>query len=603
MLIHNNQYNKIYNNIAEVTDNVITTFQPLLIRKPKFDRDIFSKEFLHTDAKKKNFLHKFANLHEHYHLMYNILDLNILKALPLDKLKTLFLLSSTKDATGMLRFTPAQTLYTANLEEQTFNFIKPFARQKNSNELFIYKFNDIISLAKFSKKQQENAMELFEYKLNAQDLIGICKDENIKISALKKRLDTIKSIFSNNIYNIRINKYKNDYVIALTTEKEHKTRCYVFDKNFNLKPEYKSDIDFTKGALKDTGIFKLFKRKSPGINKPDNSIKVSINEHIEALDKINEYADYLKKELKEQYKHNFYVLTQGNGNLIDREIKFPENLLVDYWKRGAISEEDLIKICEEHAELIPQNDFKYFALNKVKMTSYDNERYLKIRKNSITAKAVDIDSGYYKKVLDKVLKTETEKIKNIKAQKRMIVIDGLPGAGKSTIINKILKNDKNLFYTPDSDDIKAAFSEVYNNGEGANLVHKASGNILKNEILPRVFKQGKNIIFQTTGNYVSINKVIQQAKNHGYNIDFIHITTPKNISLERSIIRFNQHGRFLDPLVTMSIYNCNNKEKSYAARIFSYNKNINKSCIFENGKFYCIKDGNIEAKQSLDSIL
>ncbi len=596
---------KIYNNIYEVRENIITPFQPIFISQPRCDKDVFSKNFSFIEPKKRGYLYKFANLSEHYNLSYNIFDLKQLMNLSKEKLKSLFLISSLKDDTGMLRFTPNQLLQTSKLNDETINFVKPFARQKNVNGLFNFGFNDIKELSNFTDKEKQNAMQLLPFKLPPQDLINISKDKKANVSALQERLSVINDLYPQNIYEMGVKKIDNNYVVHLTTEDNYKTYKYVFDNNFNLNPKYESNIDFKTGTFKKKGFLNKLKfwskKDEPAMVQQNNNLRCSVKDHYEALGNINEYAESLKGLQKKMYRYNFQVSATEEGNLIDTNITLPKNMLVNYWKKGMISNSDLMQICSDYAELIPQSDLEYFALNKVKMTQFDNDKFLEIRKNNAMSKPVEVGSDYYKKVLKETLSIENEKLKNIKAERKLIIIDGLPGAGKSTIINSILKEDKDSFYTPDSDDIKAMFKEAYKNGEGANLVHNASGKILKNEIIPRVLEQGKNFIYQTTGNYVSINKIINQAAEKGYKIDFIQIPTSKNVSLERSVKRFNENGRFMDPIVTMSIFNTNNREKTYAAKIFSHNKNIVNSYIFENGKYQPIKEGTYlgEPKDSI----
>ena len=136
----NNTYrvlkNKVYNNIYEVKENVITPFQPLFIKQPECDRVLFSENFSRTEPKKRNFLYKFANLHEHYKILYDITDLQFLRTLSFEKLKSLFKMAAVKDDTGMLRFSPAELIRIASLDDDTLNFIKPFTRQKKPEGIF-----------------------------------------------------------------------------------------------------------------------------------------------------------------------------------------------------------------------------------------------------------------------------------------------------------------------------------------------------------------------------------------------------------------------------------------------------------------------------------
>lgn len=581
---------KIYNNPASVVENVVSAFQPIFIKQPVFPNDLFVKHFANVEHKKRNYLHRFANLQEHHNLLYDLYDLKFLQTLSLDRLKSIFMIASEKDSSGVIRFTPQNIIRLAALHQEKLDFIKPFARQKNYRGCFNFKTSDLYEVTKFSKQEAQKAMQLFEFNLPAQDLLALSKDKNADINTLVKRLKTLQKIFMTDIYDIALKKHNENYVVYLTTIKEHKTFKYVFDNKFNLNTQYKSNVDFEAEKIKETNILKKLnpfqkdKTTPSGQQTIKNILKVTPEEHFLILDKIQEKANFLKQMYLKAYQHNFYVLHSGKGNYIEPDLRLPENMLVNYFKQGAINENDLIKICSENAGLIPDKDLKYFALNKIRITPYDTEKYLEIRNINAHSQRVEVGSKYYNSVLETVLKNEENKLKNIKADKKMIVIDGLPGSGKSTIINRILKKDKNLYYTPDSDDIKAMFKEVYKNGEGADLVHRASSTILKREILPRAFKQGKNLIYQTTGGSVNINNIVQQAKNHGYDIDFIHITTPKDLSVERSISRFEKTGRFLDPYVTLMIVNNNNHEKEFAAKIFSHNPNIRNSYMYENGK-------------------
>lgn len=594
---------KIYKSISDVDLNFVTSFSPVFIEKPKIPNDIFQKQFGNVEPKKRNFIHKFANLEEFYKLLYNVSDLKVLESFPFNKLKSLYLIARSKDNLGQLRFSANELLQISTLPDDKIKFIKPFARQKKVGGTFNYSFEQLQEIANFTSKEKQNAMQILEYNLPSTNLIMLCKDTNANISALKKRLDVINKIFSGNIYQIDVTKNHNDYILFLTTAKDHKSHKFIFDKNFNLNKSYKSCIDFEKGKLTQNRFFdklKFFKKKQ--LSKPENlstNLRVSQEEHFYTLDKIQEKIETLKQTKSKAYKNNYFVMQTGQGNFIKTDYFLPENMLVDYWKKGAISNEDLIKICTENAGMIPEKDLEFFALNKIKITNHDNEKYLEIRKNNYSSNPVKIGSEYYNKVLTETIKAEEEKLSKIKTEKKMIIIDGLPGAGKTTIIKKILGNDPNKYYTPDADDIKGMFKEVYKNGEGAALVHKASSTILRNEILPKVFNQGKNIIFQTAGESVKIHKIIQEAKNKGYTIDYIHIATPINLSIERSISRFEHTGRFIDPYVVLSTHNTNNKEKEFAAKIFSFHKNIRNSYKVENGQITLIKEGFSDASRKV----
>ena len=595
---------KLHNSLFDVKDNFITAFKPVFIKSPVFPKDVFQNNFSNLEPRKRNFIHKFANLSEHYQLMFDVYQLQFLKNFSVEKLKSLYKSAYMQDSFGMKRFSPSELLSIADLPFEKLRFLKPFMKEKNAIGRFNYSYDSLKTIANFSKDESKKAMMLLGNKILSDDLIALCKDNNANIQELKNRINTLNNLFKDNISEISVKKYQNNYVLSLLTENEHKAHRYVFDNQFKLNKNYKSDVDFEAQKFVNKSFFSRLnpfasKKSVSVVNNTVDNLRVSEEEHFYALDDIQDYAEFVKQMYMKAYKHNFYVIHSGKGHFINTDFKLPENLLVNYWQKGAISQDDLIKICSDNAGVIPESDFKFFAKNKIKMTHYDNDRYLEIRRRNVLSEPVKVGSVYFNQVLQKTLKAEEAKLKNIRAERKLLIIDGLPGAGKSTIIKKILNGDINSYYTPDADDIKGMFEEVYKQGECAELVHKASSHILRNYIIPNLFAQGKNLIFQTSGGSVNIHKIIQQAKSNGYDVDFIHIATPKQLSMQRSISRFEQMGRFIDPYAVLSIFNHNNREKKYAAKIFSYHEGIRNAYRVENGEVFLIKDGQISKMQKL----
>lgn len=588
---------KIYKSIDSVQE-VLTPFKPVFIEKPVFSKDVFEKQFEKIAPEKKGLLEKFANLEEYYKLVYQIWDLKTISTMPLNKIKILFSLASMRDKSLMLRFSPDELFFMSKLSEEKLKFLKPAARQKDTNGIFTYSFKQLNAISKFNQQETDKAIILLNSGLCADDLINICKDSSVNALQLKKRIETLKKVFVGNILDIRVKRFNDNYVIFLTENKEHKSFSYVFDKDFNLNKNYKSNIDFEHECFKKSGIFNKLnifsKKKTPANPSLQQNLKVSPKEHIEALDTIQENIDNLKELQKQVYRKNCLAMCSNHGKIADTSFKLPENLIVKYYEKGALSDNDIINIFSENAGIIHQKDFDYFALRKIKLTPYDNEKCLDIRQKNAMSKPLKIDSDYYKKTSVDILNQELEKLEPIKAQKKLIIIDGLPGAGKSTIITKLLKNDSNAYFTPDSDEIKAAFKQIYQNGEGAALVHTASGNILKKEILPRVFEQGKNLIFQTSGSTERIHKILEHAKSHGYSVNLVHIETPENISIERAMNRYERTGRFIDPYDILAIFYKNGNEKKYTSRIFSYDSRLENSFCYRDKELCLVKEGRVE---------
>lgn len=587
---------KIHKSIDSVQE-VLTPFKPIFIEKPVFSKDVFEKQFEKVTPEKKSLLEKFANLEEFYKLVYQVWDLKTISTMPLNKIKTLFSLASMRDKSLMLRFSPDELFYMSRLTEEKLKFLKPAARQKDSNGIFKYSFKQLNIISKFNQQETDKAVTLLDSGLCADDFINLCKDSSVNAAGLRKRIDTLKKVFLGNILDMRVKRFKDKYVIFLTENKENKSFTYVFDKDFNLNKHYKTNVDFENESFKKSGIFNKInifsKKKTPTNPSLPRSLKVSPKEHLEALDTIQENIDNLKELQKQVYRKNYLAMCTNQGNFADTSFKLPENLIIKYFEKGALSETDIINIFSENAGIIPKKDFDYFALRKIKLTPYDNEKCLEIRQKNAMSKELNTDSEYYKTTASDVIKTELEKLKTIKAEKKLIIVDGLPGAGKSTIITKLLKNDSNAYFTPDSDEIKAAFTQIYQNGEGAPLVHTASGNILKKEILPQVFEQGKNLIFQTSGSTERIHKILEQAKAHDYSVNFVQIETPENISIERAMKRYKKTGRFIDPYDILAIFNQNGNEKKYTSKIFSYDTRLKNSFCYKDKELCLVKEGKL----------
>ena len=134
----------------------------------------------------------------------------------------------------------------------------------------------------------------------------------------------------------------------------------------------------------------------------------------------------------------------------------------------------------------------------------------------------------------------------IKQDRRADIVIGLSAAGKSSVLVDPLSQ----YYSSriiDSDMAKEELPE-FDNGRGANAVHKESQNIIKEVLAQSVFN-GDNIVYPIVGgNDVNslINK-INNLKNEGYSV-YLHLNElPNSKAIGRSLNRYIETGRFIPP--------------------------------------------------------
>ncbi len=174
-------------------------------------------------------------------------------------------------------------------------------------------------------------------------------------------------------------------------------------------------------------------------------------------------------------------------------------------------------------------------------------RYIDAKKGSLDPNTLTADEKSFAR------RPFLEKMANTPQEKKLVIVTGRGGSGKSTIVEKLLKLDKDHLLL-DSDEIKKLLPG-YNNGQGANYVHEAS-TALNNDLFNLALENGTNIVMPTTGYPDYLNKLIQQAHAKGYNIEIIHSDIKMETSMSRAVERYvkgelqadgiNTH-RFVDP--------------------------------------------------------
>jgi predicted ABC-type ATPase len=131
-------------------------------------------------------------------------------------------------------------------------------------------------------------------------------------------------------------------------------------------------------------------------------------------------------------------------------------------------------------------------------------------------------------------------------EKRVFIVTGLPGSGKSTSVVDELSTKEKAFVV-DSDIVKKFFPE-FNNGIGSNAVHNTSQKIVEN-VFNELVKDGTNMVIPVVGSEKNklYKKWINVLKENGYYIELILNEVPNEVSVNRAIGRFIENGRLIDP--------------------------------------------------------
>jgi predicted ABC-type ATPase len=132
--------------------------------------------------------------------------------------------------------------------------------------------------------------------------------------------------------------------------------------------------------------------------------------------------------------------------------------------------------------------------------------------------------------------------------RRMDIVLGLPGAGKTSVIGKSIKE----LYKPleiDADIIKEKTPEFAQyGGIAAHAVHKESAYMAEKMLLPETRAHGDNILFTALGKDADkILDIIAQSKAKGYEVYVHHVEVPAIDSMRRAVTRYRFEGRFVDP--------------------------------------------------------
>jgi len=137
------------------------------------------------------------------------------------------------------------------------------------------------------------------------------------------------------------------------------------------------------------------------------------------------------------------------------------------------------------------------------------------------------------------------------------ILTGSPGSGKSTIVKGLIQDEGMLGATLVDTDEGKKLIEGFDEGRGANLVHKESQAHWR-ELMDRGQAEGRDLIMPTVGtNQAVLEGIIQRAKQRGYEVFLHHVDIPKAEAGKRAVARFRDRtgklARFVDPHYVVNV--------------------------------------------------
>lgn len=130
----------------------------------------------------------------------------------------------------------------------------------------------------------------------------------------------------------------------------------------------------------------------------------------------------------------------------------------------------------------------------------------------------------------------------VKNERKAFIVIGRPAAGKSKVFADPLSR-KNKARIIDSDTVKP-WLEGYNNGDGADYVHEASGKIA-DRALELAAQRGENIVIPKLGQSQKTINIAVALRLAGYDVQLYFNDLPEDTSITQALARYAQEGRFL----------------------------------------------------------
>lgn len=224
---------------------------------------------------------------------------------------------------------------------------------------------------------------------------------------------------------------------------------------------------------------------------------------------------------------------------------------------------------EKYVKMKEKQDVKYKQAleNKKPYTMEEALERGKFVEETVSAQLAnkrDTKSLYYDSVKDEYTKERQklhreildelhDKYKDVPSEGKVVFSAGLPGAGKTTVLNMLKDGSEgvniNNFATVSSDDIKEIFAEKgmipkvdgLSEMEASTLVHEESS-YLADKFLRELSEKNKNIIYDfTCKNVDSTIKRINVLKSAGYkekDMQFVFVDIPLEVAEERANFRY-----------------------------------------------------------------
>lgn len=169
----------------------------------------------------------------------------------------------------------------------------------------------------------------------------------------------------------------------------------------------------------------------------------------------------------------------------------------------------------------------------------------------------------------------------VKNEKKLDIVVGLPASGKSTAIANILSQEEKAVLL-DNDEVKKYIPDYFN-GWGTGLVHLES-RMINEKLFDKALDEGKNIILPKIGGFErQLLNIIEKAKNKDYTVNIHYVKLHRNKALLRLLNRFIEDGRFIPP---SSIYQDDNeKEGNKIEKVFESlikNKKVDGYSMWDN---------------------
>lgn len=227
------------------------------------------------------------------------------------------------------------------------------------------------------------------------------------------------------------------------------------------------------------------------------------------------------------------------------------------------------------------NIFGIHGVLKLKLSRYDTPETIESRYQTTLSKlkngTIELEDYQknYEADLDYLRNLQYDLMGTAKRERKLVIITGRAGGGKSTIAKQLGLEDG--YYFPDADDLKAFLPNYKEYGAG--YVHGLSV-ALNTVFVENAFANGLNTVFQTTGWHSYVDEIIKKAVDAGYtDIQLIHTDVTAGNSIKRSFSRAEDTGRTVDPAsIETSTY------IDFLVEHCFYNQslNLNKISIYDN---------------------